>query len=56
LEGLDLQVGQRVRHPKFGTGVIMNYEGQPPHTRIQIRFDQAGSKWLVATFAKLETC
>jgi DNA helicase-2/ATP-dependent DNA helicase PcrA len=56
LEGLNLQVGQRVSHPKFGTGVIMNYEGQPPHTRIQIRFDRAGSKWLVATFAKLEPC
>jgi len=56
VEGLDLQVGQRVTHHKFGEGVIMNYEGQPPHTRIQVRFDRAGSKWLVATFAKLEPC
>ena len=56
LEGLDLQVGQRVSHHKFGEGIIMNYEGQHPHTRIHIRFDRAGLKWLVATFAKLEPC
>ena len=54
--GLGLQVGQRVVHHKFGEGVIMNYEGQPPHTRIQVRFDRAGAKWLVATFAKLQPC
>lgn len=49
-----LQVGQRVAHPKFGEGVILNYEGSGSHTRVQIKFKQHGPKWLVASFAKLQ--
>lgn len=48
-----LRVGQRVQHKKFGAGVIINYEGQGEHARIQVKFDKAGTKWLVASFAKL---
>ncbi len=48
-----LQIGQRILHKKFGEGVIVNYEGQGSHTRVQIQFDQHGTKWLVASFAKL---
>ncbi|OGT46332.1 MAG: DNA helicase II [Gammaproteobacteria bacterium RIFCSPHIGHO2_12_FULL_41_15] len=51
---LGLQMGQRVHHTKFGTGTIINYEGHGPHTRLQIKFDQTGTKWLVASFANLE--
>jgi len=50
-----LQVGQRVRHAKFGTGVIINCEGRNEHARIQVRFDDDGTKWLVAQFANLES-
>lgn len=48
-----LRVGQRVQHKKFGAGVLINYEGQGEHARIQVKFDKAGTKWLVASFAKL---
>lgn len=51
---LDLKLGQHVTHPTFGDGVILNYEGQGAHTRIQVKFSQHGTKWLVAAFAKLE--
>lgn len=51
---LGLKVGQRVKHAKFGIGVIVNFEGSGEHTRLQIKFDQQGMKWLVASFAKLE--
>jgi DNA helicase II / ATP-dependent DNA helicase PcrA len=47
-------VGQRVKHKKFGTGVIVNYEGHNEHSRIQVKFDKHGTKWLIASFAKLE--
>lgn len=50
-----LQIGQRVRHKKFGHGIILNYEGQGEHTRIQVKFDDHGVKWLVANYANLET-
>ncbi|EKE80608.1 DNA helicase II [Idiomarina xiamenensis] len=50
------QLGQRVRHPKFGEGTVLNYEGSGPQSRIQINFDMAGSKWLVVAYARLEPC
>ncbi len=49
-----LSLGQRVRHPAFGEGVILNYEGQGVHARIQVKFSDHGAKWLVASYAKLE--
>lgn len=49
-----LRLGQRVKHPNFGEGIILNYEGQGSHARVQIKFTQAGTKWLVAAYAKLE--
>ena len=45
--------GQRVRHPKFGEGVVMNCEGSGHHTRVQVNFDD-GAKWLVLAYAPLE--
>ena len=48
-----MKIGQRVSHKKFGEGVILNYEGTGSHTRVQVNFTQAGTKWLVASFAKL---
>lgn len=52
--GLSFNLGQRVLHPKFGEGFIVNYEGSGPKARIQVNFDDEGSKWLVAGFARLE--
>lgn len=49
-----LRLGQRVTHPAFGEGVILNYEGQGMHARVQVKFTNAGVKWLVAAYAKLE--
>lgn len=49
-----LQVGQRVRHQKFGTGTIINYEGSRDNLRLQVKFDNRETKWLVASFANLE--
>ena len=50
-----LQLGQRVRHAKFGEGVVLNYEGQGAHARVQVNFMDAGAKWLVLAYANLET-
>ena len=48
-----LRLGQRVRHPKFGEGVVLTYEGQGSHARVQVNFKTAGSKWLVVAYANL---
>ena len=46
-------LGDRVGHPSFGEGVILNYEGDGSNARVQVNFDQEGTKWLVLSFAKL---
>jgi DNA helicase-2/ATP-dependent DNA helicase PcrA len=52
-EDLPVKLGQRVSHPSFGEGVVVSAEGSGAHTRLQINFESAGSKWLVAAYAKL---
>ncbi|MCU7843435.1 MAG: DNA helicase II [Candidatus Thiodiazotropha sp. (ex Monitilora ramsayi)] len=51
LTGFNL--GQRVRHAKFGEGVVLNAEGQGRSARVQVNFEEAGSKWLVVAYANL---
>jgi DNA helicase-2/ATP-dependent DNA helicase PcrA len=50
-----LRLGQQVRHHKFGEGVILNYEGQGGNARVQVNFASAGTKWLVVSYANLES-
>ncbi len=49
-----LQVGQRVIHATFGEGVLVDVEGSGRHARVQVNFEQAGLKWLVLGYAKLD--
>jgi DNA helicase-2/ATP-dependent DNA helicase PcrA len=50
----NITLGQRVRHGKFGEGVVLNYEGSGPNARVQVNFKEVGSKWLVLSYARLE--
>jgi len=52
--GDGFRLGQRVRHPKFGAGVVLNSEGSGAGARIQVNFESAGAKWLVLSYARLE--
>ncbi len=47
-------LGSRVKHPKFGEGTIINFEGSGPQSRVQVAFNGEGIKWLVTAYAKLE--
>ncbi|MGI2261605.1 DNA helicase II [Shewanella sp. GXUN23E] len=47
-------MGDRVMHFKFGEGRVTNYEGSGPQARVQVNFDDVGSKWLVVAYAKLQ--
>jgi DNA helicase-2/ATP-dependent DNA helicase PcrA len=53
--GLGFNLGQRVRHAKFGVGTVVDFEGQGERARVSVFFEGAGTKWLVLTYAKLET-
>ena len=46
--------GQRVRHPKFGEGVVFRREGDGDDAKITVQFAQFGVKKLVEKFAQLE--
>lgn len=50
----DYRLGQRVVHPKFGEGVVLNAEGQGGSARVQVNFETAGAKWLVLAYANLQ--
>ncbi len=52
-ENTGFKLGQRVLHEKFGEGVVLNYEGTGSQSRVQVNFDELGSKWLVTAYAKL---
>jgi len=47
-------LGQRVHHAKFGEGVVLQYEGQGQHARVQVNFQDVGSRWLVVAYANLD--
>ena len=47
------RIGQSVQHTKFGRGVIVNCEGSGSDARVQVNFEQTGTKWLLIEYAKL---
>jgi DNA helicase-2/ATP-dependent DNA helicase PcrA len=47
------KVGQSVAHAKFGTGIIIDFEGRGADARVQVKFREAGTKWLALAYAKL---
>jgi len=53
VQGQQFFIGQQVNHPKFGDGIILNFEGQGEQSRLQINFGSYGTKWLVAAYAQL---
>lgn len=48
-----MAIGQNVSHAKFGDGVITDVEGSGKHARVQVNFNDVGSKWLVLSYANL---
>ncbi len=48
-----LSLGQRVTHPMFGEGMVLNIEGRGANARIEVNFAE-GSKWLVLQYANLQ--
>tara|TARA_B100000676_G_scaffold29230_1_gene27300 strand:- start:2097 stop:4289 length:2193 start_codon:yes stop_codon:yes gene_type:complete len=49
-----IRVGQKVRHMKFGQGIILEYTGKNEDLKLRINFENYGQKWLVLTYSQLE--
>jgi len=50
-----MRLGARVRHAKFGEGVVLGVEGQGAQARVQVNFEDNGTKWLVLAYANLQS-
>jgi DNA helicase-2/ATP-dependent DNA helicase PcrA len=48
------RLGESVFHHKFGEGVIVAVEGGGASARVQVKFMEHGSKWLVLAYANLQ--
>jgi DNA helicase-2/ATP-dependent DNA helicase PcrA len=48
------KLGQHVIHPKFGEGTVLAFEGSGDNIRVHVNFLDAGAKWLVLAYAKLQ--
>lgn len=51
---LDYREGDRVRHVKFGEGTVLRIQDGTKDYEVQVDFDQAGVKRMLASFAKLQ--
>jgi DNA helicase-2/ATP-dependent DNA helicase PcrA len=50
---LEFSEGDSVQHERFGNGVIVSIEGEPPNTTASVDFEKDGRKKLLLRFAKL---
>ncbi len=51
---LDYDVGDRVRHVKYGEGTVQVIAKEPRDYKVTVLFDNAGQKIMYASFAKLK--
>jgi len=52
--GQQLSIGQAVAHPKYGEGIVLNFEGKGPQTRVQVKFAKDGIKTFVAAYVNFQ--
>jgi DNA helicase-2/ATP-dependent DNA helicase PcrA len=52
--GSALATGARVRHPKFGVGIVLSVEPLEDDVKLVVRFTTVGQKTLRARYARLE--
>ncbi len=53
-EDLPIRLGSRVRHPKFGEGTVLRFEGSGESRQVHVNFEQVGQKILMYELARLE--
>ncbi|MBS0394972.1 MAG: DNA helicase II, partial [Proteobacteria bacterium] len=50
-----MRLGQRVRHGRFGEGVILRLDGHGQGAQVEVNFERLGRKVLMLAYANLET-
>jgi len=54
LETKHFEMGNRVKHPSFGNGLVVEVEGNGDFARILVNFEKEGEKWLMMSLSGLE--
>ena len=54
VQTLQFRAGQRVRHPKFGEGIVIESKLQRDDEQVTVVFEDSGIKRLLASFAQLK--
>jgi hypothetical protein len=55
MEAEQIDIGDKVRHPKFGQGTVMSKSGEGDSFKVVVKFPaDVGEKKLVAKYAKLK--
>ncbi|MFN3593420.1 MAG: UvrD-helicase domain-containing protein [Thiobacillaceae bacterium] len=49
-------IGSRVRHARYGEGVVAGYQGAGPEAEIRVSFPKVGDKWFILEYANLTAC
>ena len=49
-----VRLGARVRHGKFGEGVVLRLDGQGANVQVEVNFERLGRKVLMLAYANLE--
>lgn len=49
----EVYIGQQVSHKKFGAGIVVDIEGSGARARVQVNFDNNGTRWLMLNIANL---
>jgi len=52
--GSGLRLGQRVRHARFGDGVVLRLDGHGQGAQVEVNFERLGRKILMLAYANLE--
>ncbi len=53
-KSLDFEMGDQVRHPKWGIGTIMFKSGSGDKIKVIVLFPEEGRKTLMLKYARLE--
>ncbi|MBR1884694.1 MAG: DNA helicase PcrA [Clostridia bacterium] len=54
MQAKNYSIGDKVRHKKFGVGIITNIEKEGDDSKLEINFESAGFKRLMANFTPLD--
>jgi len=49
------KINQKVKHEKFGVGIVLANEGKGEQERIYVDFGKQGKKWLILSYANLQS-